>query len=112
MLLTTGWVWGIHVLPASSVQGLGPGELSHLEEEGPPGNGWLIKTITTPTLMTWEAPGSAVCTARVTSLSETTAKHLFAPRGPGASGVNWVKSLQGLTLSGPPHPRAGPVDTV
>lgn len=69
--LPTGWVWGTHVLPASSAQGLGPGDLCDPEEEGPPGSGWLIKIITAPTLMTPKA-GSIIL--------------LFAHRALGASG--------------------------
>lgn len=30
----TGWVRGVHILPAPSAQGPGPEELSDLEEEG------------------------------------------------------------------------------
>lgn len=52
-----GRVWGPPILPERAARALGPGQLSDLEEESPPRNGQLIKTIMTPFLMTVEALG-------------------------------------------------------
>ena len=47
--------WGTHILQNQHHRA--PGELSNLEEERSPRNGWSIKTMTTPILMTVKGRG-------------------------------------------------------